>query len=99
MITIRSVRAAVREALSIPARRISSAILAAHTMAGVEEAIAAAGAALAHLPPYSRDLDPNRAALGQAKSVTAQSRCCHQRGSMAVQAPAIVMTQGVNAGV
>jgi len=37
-------------------------------MAGVEEAIAAAGAALVHLPPYSRDLDPNRAALGQAKA-------------------------------
>jgi transposase len=32
--------------------------LAAHKMAGVEEAIAAAGASLLYLPPYSPDLNP-----------------------------------------
>src|SRR5437762_11432211 len=32
--------------------------LAAHKMAGIEEAIAAAGASLLYLPPYSPDLNP-----------------------------------------
>jgi transposase len=32
--------------------------LAAHKMAGVEEAIATAGASLLYLPPYSPDLNP-----------------------------------------
>ena len=32
--------------------------LAAHKMAGIEEAIAAAGANLLYLPPYSPDLNP-----------------------------------------
>ena len=32
--------------------------LAAHQMAGISEAIAAAGASLLYLPPYSPDLNP-----------------------------------------
>jgi transposase len=32
--------------------------LAAHKMAGISEAIAAAGASLLYLPPYSPDLNP-----------------------------------------
>ena len=36
----------------------SGITLAAHKVAGVEEAIRAVGASLLHLPPYSPDLNP-----------------------------------------
>jgi transposase len=32
--------------------------LAAHKVAGIREAVAAAGASLLYLPPHSRDLNP-----------------------------------------
>src|SRR5438045_6863048 len=48
-------RAYVEQALA-PA--LQPGDLAAHKMAGIEEAIAAAGANLLYLPPYSPDLNP-----------------------------------------
>jgi transposase len=40
--------------------------LAAHKVAGAQEAIKAAGASVLYLPPYSPDLNPIRAALREA---------------------------------
>ena len=43
--------------------------LAAHKMAGIEEAIAAAGANLLYLPPYSPDLNPIEQLIAQLKAL------------------------------
>lgn len=43
--------------------------LAAHKVAGVEEAIAAAGASLLYLPPYSPDLNPIEQVFAKLKAV------------------------------
>jgi DDE superfamily endonuclease len=51
--------------------------LAAHKVDGVRQALAAAGASLLYLPPYSPDL-PDRAALRQTQGAVAQGRGAHQ---------------------
>ena len=43
--------------------------LAAHKVAGIEEAIAAAGASLLYLPPYSPDLNPIEQLIAQLKAL------------------------------
>ena len=59
--------------------------LAAHKVAGVQEAIQAAGASLLYLPPYSPDLNPIRAGLRQAEGTSAQSsRACREALSSAI---------------
>jgi transposase len=42
--------------------------LAAHKVAGVREAIGAAGATILHLPPYSPDLNPIEQAFAKLKA-------------------------------
>ena len=54
--------------------------LAAHKIDGVRQAIAAAGASILYLPPYSPRLQPDRAAVRQAQGALAQGRRPHQRG-------------------
>ena len=60
--------------------------LRAHKVAGVAEAIAARGARVEYLPPYSPDLSPIEASLRQAQEVEAQrgfagSEGAHVRGA------------------
>ena len=43
--------------------------LGSHKVAGVREAVEAAGAALRHLPPYSPDLNPTEQAFAKLKAV------------------------------
>ena len=43
--------------------------LAAHKVAGIEEAIALAGASLLYLPPYSPDLNPIEQLIAQLKAL------------------------------
>ena len=43
--------------------------LAAHRLAGVREAIAAAGASMLHLPPYSPDLNPIEQLFAKLKAM------------------------------
>ena len=43
--------------------------LASHKVAGVEQAITAAGASLLHLPPYSPDLNPIEMAFAKLKAL------------------------------
>ena len=43
--------------------------LAAHKVAGVREAIAAAGASILYLPPYSPDLNPIEQAFAKLKAL------------------------------
>jgi transposase len=43
--------------------------LAAHKVAGIEEAVAAAGASLLYLPPYSPDLNPIEQFIAKLKAL------------------------------
>ncbi len=47
--------------------------LAAHKVAGIREAVAAAGASLLHLPPYSSDLNPIEQAFAKLKTLPRQA--------------------------
>ena len=62
--------------------------LAAHKVAGIEEAIALAGASLLYLPPYSPDLKSDRATHRPAQGIAAQGRRPHQRGPVGDHRPA-----------
>src|SRR5438477_1846767 len=83
-------RAYVEQALA-PALQPGDAVvmdnLAAHKMAGIEEAIAAAGANLLYLPPYSPDLNPIEQFFAKLKALLRKA-AAHQRGSMANRRPA-----------
>ena len=57
--------------------------LAAHKMAGVEEAIAATGASLLYLPPYSPDLNPIEQFFAKLKALAAQGSRTVEGGPMA----------------
>jgi transposase len=61
--------------------------LAAHKVAGVRQAIAAAGAAILYLPPYSPDLNPIEQAVRQAEGALAQGRGAHQGRTLAGHRP------------
>ena len=52
--------------------------LAAHKVDGVRQAIAAAGASILYLPPYTPGPQPDRAAVRQAQGAAAQGRGPHQ---------------------
>jgi len=56
--------------------------LQAHKVAGVREAIEAAGARLLYLPPYSPDLNPIEQAFAKLKARLAQCRSPHGSGSL-----------------
>jgi len=56
--------------------------LSSHKVAGVREAIEARGASLIYLPPYSPDLNPDRAVLRQAQGADPQSRAAQPRRSL-----------------
>jgi len=53
--------------------------LGCHKVAGVRQAIEAQGANLWYLPPYSPDLNPDRAGLRQAQGPAAQGRQTKRR--------------------
>jgi len=57
-------------------------------MAGIEEAIAAAGASLLYLPPYSPDLNPIEQFFAKLKALLRKAAASHQRGAMANRRPA-----------
>jgi transposase len=65
-------RAYVEQAL-VPALKPGDVVvmdnLAAHKVAGIEEAIALAGASLLYLPPYSPDLNPIEQLIAQLKAL------------------------------
>jgi transposase len=65
-------RAYVEQAL-VPALKPGDVVvmdnLAAHKVAGIEEAIARAGASLLYLPPYSPDLNPIEQLIAQLKAL------------------------------
>lgn len=65
-------RAYVEQALA-PALKPGDVVimdnLAAHKVAGIEEAIALAGASLLYLPPYSPDLNPIEQLIAQLKAL------------------------------
>jgi transposase len=65
-------RAYVEQAL-VPALQPGDVVvmdnLAAHKVAGIEEAIALAGASLLYLPPYSPDLNPIEQLIAQLKAL------------------------------
>ena len=54
-----------------------------HKVAGVEEAIRAAGASLRYLPQYSPDLNPYRVGLPPPQGIPAQSCRAHNRRTAA----------------
>src|ERR1051326_5539887 len=74
-ITGAAFRAYVEQALT-PALQPGDVVvmdnLAAHKMAGIEEAIAAAGGNLLYLPPYSPDLNPTSSSLPSSKRYCAR---------------------------
>jgi transposase len=47
--------------------------LAAHKVAGIEEAVAAAGASLLYLPPYSPDLNPIEQFIAKLKALLSKA--------------------------
>ena len=49
--------------------------LGAHKVAGVNQVIAAAGAALWYLPPYSPDLNPIELCFAKLKAIVRAARC------------------------
>ena len=49
--------------------------LGAHKSAAVQRAIAAAGATLVFLPPYSPDLNPIELAFAKLKTIVRRARC------------------------
>jgi transposase len=57
--------------------------LKAHLVAGVREAIEAAGATVVYLPQYSPDLDPIEMAFAKLKGLFAQSRRTNRSRSLA----------------
>ena len=62
--------------------------LAAHKVAGVREAIAAAGASVLYLPPYSPEPEPDRAGVRKAQSAAQRRRCTHSRRPLGHHRPA-----------
>jgi DDE superfamily endonuclease len=60
--------------------------LAAHKVRGVRQALAAAGASILYLPPYSADLNRSRAAVRQAEVAPTQGRRAHQGRTLATSA-------------
>jgi DDE superfamily endonuclease len=54
---------------------------------GVRQAIAAAGASLLYLPPYSPDLNPIEQLFAQAQGAAAQGRRPHQGRALAGNRP------------
>jgi hypothetical protein len=61
--------------------------LKAHKVKGVREAIAATGARLLYLPPYSPDFQPDRAGLRQAQGPAPHRRKAHRRRPVAGHRP------------
>ena len=57
--------------------------LRSHKVAGIAEAIAARGAQLIYLPPYSPDLNPIEQAFAKLQGAAAQSRRAHGREPVA----------------
>ena len=55
--------------------------LAAHKVAGVREAIAAAGASILYLPPYSPDLNPIEQSLGTPRFAHAKLKALLRKAS------------------
>jgi len=49
--------------------------LAAHKVRGVEQILAAAGAVMWYLPPYSPDLNPIELCFAKLKSIVRAARC------------------------
>ena len=49
--------------------------LAAHKVAGVQDAIRAVGASLLYLPPYSPDLNPIEQAFAKLKTLLRKAAC------------------------
>jgi transposase len=70
----------------VPALRPGDSVvmdnLQAHKVAGVREAIEAAGARLLYLPPYSPDLNPIEQAFAKLKARLAQCGSPHPPGSL-----------------
>lgn len=56
--------------------------LAAHKVAGIREMIQAVGASLLYLPPYSPDLNPDRAGVRKAQSAPAQGCGADERSPL-----------------
>jgi transposase len=65
--------AALVEQALVPALKPGDVVvmdnLAAHKVAGIEEAIARAGASLLYLPPYTPDLNPIEQLIAQLKAL------------------------------
>jgi transposase len=55
--------------------------LSSHKVSGVRERIAASGAELLYLPPYSPDLNPIEKALGKAQAAAAHRQSQNRRGA------------------
>lgn len=53
--------------------------LASHKISGVSQAIAAEGASILYLPPYSPDLTPIEKMFAQTQGASMQSRQAHCR--------------------
>lgn len=74
--TGRAFRACV-EQLLVPALTPGDVVvmdnLAAHKVAGIREAVAAAGASLLYLPPYSPDLDPIEQVFAKLETLLRQA--------------------------
>jgi hypothetical protein len=56
--------------------------LSAHKVVGVQHAIAAAGASILYLPPYSPDLNPIEQMFGPAESAPPQGGCPNPGGAL-----------------
>ena len=61
--------------------------LAAHKVAGVDEAIRAAGASVLYLPPYSPDLNPIEQLFAKLKALLAKRPHARRRSSGRPSAP------------
>ena len=62
--------------------------LGAHKVKGVRQAIAAAGAELRYLPPYSPDLNPIEQAFAKLKALLRSAAAAHGRRPLAHPRPA-----------
>ena len=62
--------------------------LAAHKVAGVREAIAAVGASILYLPPYSPDLNPIEQAFAKLKALLRKAADPHARRPLGRHRPA-----------
>ena len=56
--------------------------LAAHKVDGVRQALAAAGASLLYLPPYSPDLNPIEQLFAQLKALLRKAAARTKRGTL-----------------